>query len=312
MEVRGNWAIPNSVAPAELGLATPRFETSCLRPCPLCGCRQFSNVFGAIRRCKCCRLCLINPLGTYPGENETKDYFLKSYLPVHLENLEGTLAERRAHIAAMKVYCPMPAHPRLLDVGCALGFMLHEAKLAGWEPEGIETSEFAARYAAQHTGCPVHAGTLETAGLERESFDVVTLMDVIEHVAEPRKLIREIHQILRPGGILFIVTPNFGSLFVKLYGPRAYGVGPDHVVYFEPSTMSRLLCEVGFKRIVTGSKDFYAANMRRLLHRDGGAESGDIKATFSAHKPLRKVRKLVNHFLMRVPVGDKLIAFAQK
>lgn len=288
-------------------------EMSLLRPCPLCGSQEFSSVFDAIKRCKACRLCFVNPLGPYRGENETEDYFLNDYLPLHLANRENSLAERRSYLSAIRRRFDVAARPRLLDVGCALGFMLQEAKAAGWDATGVETSEFAAKYATEHAGCPVHTGTVENAALHSDSFDVVTLMDVIEHVAEPRTLLCEIYRILRPGGVVFIVTPNFGSLFVKLYGLRAYGVWPDqHVVYFQPSTMARMLRDVGFKRTITGSKDFYSENLRRLLRRGGGPESRNIKAAFSPQRSLGKMRILINHLLMFVPAGDKLIAFAQK
>jgi 2-polyprenyl-3-methyl-5-hydroxy-6-metoxy-1,4-benzoquinol methylase len=284
-----------------------------LRPCPLCGSQEFSSVFDPIKKCKVCRLCFVNPLGPYRGENETEDYFLNDYLPLHLANRENSLAERRSYLYAIRRRFDVSARPRLLDVGCALGFMLQEAKAAGWDATGVETSEFAARYATEHSGCTVHTGTVENAALHSDSFDVVTLMDVIEHVAEPRTLLCEIYRILRPGGVLFIVTPNFGSLFVQLYGLRAYGVWPDqHVVYFQPSTMARMLRDVGFNRVITGSKDFYSENLRQLLRRNGGAESRNIKAAFSPQRSLGRMRNLVNHLLMLVPVGDKLIAFAQK
>jgi 2-polyprenyl-3-methyl-5-hydroxy-6-metoxy-1,4-benzoquinol methylase len=255
---------------------------------------------------------MVNPLGAFRGENETEEYFLRDYLPLHSASREASMEERRAHIATILRYFELPATPKLLDVGCALGFMLEAASAAGWSPVGVETSEFAARYAGQHTGCPVYAGTLQKAALPPESFDVVTLMDVIEHVPEPFELIAEIHRILRPGGVLLIVTPNFGSLFVRLYGLKAYGVWPDqHVVYFQPSTMTQLLQTVGFNRVVAGSKDFYADNLRRLLGRSR-AQSAEIKNAFGKRSGLGKVRYFVNRVLIQTGLGDKLLALAQK
>ncbi len=283
-----------------------------LRPCPLCGLEEFTPVFQPIQRCRNCGLSLVNPLGEYPGENESQDYFLNDYLPLHLANRENSLAERRAHIAAIKERFELPIPARLLDVGCALGHMLVEAKAAGWDPTGVESSAFAARYAAESTGCPVYTGTLQRAAFSASSFDVVTLMDVIEHVAQPLELANEIYRVLRPSGVLFVVTPNFGSLFVRLYGRTAYGVWPEHhVVYFQPSTISQLLLRAGFKKIITGTKDFYSDNLRRLLRRNG-RETTDIKAAFGSRTSLGKARQLGNRILMRVPIGDKLVAFAQK
>jgi 2-polyprenyl-3-methyl-5-hydroxy-6-metoxy-1,4-benzoquinol methylase len=297
----------------ELATATTMATSPGLRPCPLCGSDLFRPVFEPIKKCRGCGFCFVNPLGDFRGENETQEYFLNEYLPLHLANRENSLAERRAHIIAIKQRFSLPARPRHLDVGCALGSMLQEARAAGWDSVGVETSEFAARYAAEHTGCQVYSGTLQSAGLPSESFDVVTLMDVIEHAPEPARLAREIHRILRPCGVLFIVTPNFDSFFVWLYGPKAYAVWPDqHVVYFQPSTMTRLLREVGFKRIITGSKDLYGENLRRLLRRNGAQAEIGIKAAFGTRTSLRKIRHLINQAFMHVTVGDKLIAFAQK
>lgn len=285
-------------------------EIRALRPCPLCGEMSSDQVFLTIRKCKDCGLRFVNPLGAFRGTNETEDYFLHEYLPLHLSNWENSLAERRAHLAMIREYCSLPPSPRLLDVGCALGFMLQEAKASGWEPVGLETSRFAAQYAQQKSNCRVFTGTLEQARFESKSFDVVTLMDLIEHVVAPRGLMDEVRRILRPDGVVFIVTPNFGSLFVKLYGPTAYSIGPDeHITYFQPSTMMRLLRQSGFSRIVVGSKDIYAANLNRLLRRE---PHQNIKGTFGNRGSLRKLRRVVNRIFMHLRLGDKLIALARK
>jgi 2-polyprenyl-3-methyl-5-hydroxy-6-metoxy-1,4-benzoquinol methylase len=298
---------------AKMTTAAPMVASSSLRPCPLCGSQRFRPVFEPIKKCLGCGFCLVNPLGEFRGESETEEYFLNDYLPLQLANRENSLAERRAHINAISRYFRLPHHPRHLDVGCALGSMLEEAKAAGWDPAGVETSEFAARYAAEHSGCPVYAGTLQKAALPSESFDVVTLMDVIEHVPYPLDLMGEIYRVLRPGGVVFIVTPNFASFFVRLYGRTAYGVWPEHhVVYFQPSTMQRLLRDVGFARIIIGSKDFYGDNLRRLLRREAANADVGLRTAFGAKTRLSQVRQIANRVFMHVPLGDKLIAFAQR
>jgi len=284
-----------------------------LRNCPLCGSQQSDLVFETIRSCRHCGLKFVSPLSNYRGENEPDEYFLSDYLPLQHSNWENGLAERRSHIEMICEYSSLPPHPRLLDVGCALGMMLQEATRLGWEAIGVETSKFAAAYAARNTGCFVYAGSLQQAAFEADSFDVATLMDVIEHVPEPCVLLDELHRVLRPGGVAFIVTPNFGSLFVRLYGPKAYGIGPEeHVTYFQRSTLKRALKKAGFRNIVVGSKDFYAENLKRLLHKDTGDAQVAIKTAFGAHTSLIRIRRLINRLLRHVPLGDKLIALATK
>jgi SAM-dependent methyltransferase len=191
--------------------------------------------------------------------------------------------------------------------------MLQEADRGGWEAVGVETSDFAARYAEEMTGCKVHRGTLLDANFESGSFDVITLMDVIEHVPEPCALLDEVYRVLRPGGVTFLVTPNFGSFFVWLYGRYAYGIGPqEHVTYFRPSTMRTALRATGFRDITVGTKDFYADNRKRLLHGDSGDIPAAIKQSFGDRFSLRFLRRLGNRALMRVPIGDKLVGLAKK
>jgi 2-polyprenyl-3-methyl-5-hydroxy-6-metoxy-1,4-benzoquinol methylase len=270
-------------------------------------------VFDTIRKCKGCGLRFVNPLGDYRGENETEEYFLQDYLPLHQSNQENSLAERRAHLDMISRHFSLPARPRLLDVGCALGFMLGEAKAAGWEAVGVETSEFAARYASEHNDCPVYHGTLQHIGFESDSFEVITLMDVIEHVPQPCELIEEVYRVLRPQGVIFLTTPNFGSLFVRLYGRNAYGIGPEeHVTYFQPATIRRLLQTAGFRKTIIGTKDVYAENLRRLIRRHDSVAQSHIKAAFKARSSLGRLRSVINRIFMHVPVGDKLIALAQK
>ena len=304
---------PSVSSPSATKMASFSTPERGLRPCPLCGSQEFRPVFDPIKKCLRCGLALVNPLGEFRGENETEEYFLRDYLPLHLANRENSLAERRAHIVAIQEHFQVPTHARLLDVGCAMGSMLEEAKAAGWDPVGVETSEFAARYAAEHAHCPVYAGTLERAAFPSESFDVVTLMDVIEHVPEPLGLIAEIHRVLKPGGVIFVVTPNFGSLFVHLYRLKAYGVWPDqHIVYFQPETITTLLRKAGFEKVVTGSKDFYGQNLKRLLGRKEAETDAAIKAAFGERTSLGTIRRIANRALMYIKLGDKLHAFGQK
>jgi 2-polyprenyl-3-methyl-5-hydroxy-6-metoxy-1,4-benzoquinol methylase len=283
------------------------------RPCPLCGVIASQPLFETIRRCSGCGLAFVSPLGEFRGEHESPEYFLNEYLPLQLANWDNSVKERRAHLDMIRRHSVLPLRPRLLDVGCALGLMLQQAKMAGWEASGVETSAFAADYAQQHTGCPVFAGTLQQARFAARSFNVVTVMDVIEHVAEPQVLVGEVYRLLVPQGVMFVVTPNFGSFFARLYGANAYGIGPqEHVNYFVPSTLWRLLRQAGFSKIVIGTKDLYAANLRRLMGKRQSKCDSDIKSAFGRHRSLESIRWLANKLFMHVKLGDKLVALAQK
>lgn len=106
-------------------------------------------------------------------------------------------------------HAPRPG--RLLDIGCGNGRLLWLARRAGWQVQGLELSVEMARYASSRVGCPVRAAdflALEPAPEERESFDVVSLRHVLEHLPEPRPAMERIGALLKPGGLLLVEMPN--------------------------------------------------------------------------------------------------------
>lgn len=146
---------------------------------------------------------------------------------------------------------------RLLDIGSAKGTFLDVARKRGWEPIGVEPSESSSNYAKQAFGVPVFAGILEEAEFPSCYFDVVTMWDLIEHLKNPSGTIAEVFRILKPGGCLFVHTPNHDSLITCISG-WLYRVSlskfplerllypPVHLYFFTPKTLSQLLHKSGF------------------------------------------------------------------
>src|SRR5437867_11790375 len=131
---------------------------------------------------------------------------------------------------------------RLLDVGCALGDFLLEAKASGWDVEGVEISAFAAEQ-ARARGLRVTTGRLEELALPAASFDVITLYDSVEHLADPVATLAAVRRLLVPGGIVHLVTPNVGGLQARLLGRLWYHYKPgEHLFYFSHRTL-RAVCE---------------------------------------------------------------------
>lgn len=136
---------------------------------------------------------------------------------------------------------------RLLDVGCALGDFVLEAKAAGWDAEGAEISQYAAARARER-GAVVHAGVLEELRLPEASYDVITLYDTIEHFADPLSTLREVQRLLVPGGLVHLVTPNVGGLQSRVLGRRWYHYKPgEHLFYFSPATLRATLERAGLR-----------------------------------------------------------------
>jgi SAM-dependent methyltransferase len=144
---------------------------------------------------------------------------------------------------------------RLLDVGCAYGFFLDTAQRRGWSAVGVELSPESSQFARERYGLEVHTGPLADAPYEPCSFDVVTIRHVLEHVPDPGELITEAGALLRPGGLLAIAVPNFGSLAARLFGAEWWWVDPPtHLFYFTRATLTRLLAKQGFQPVVHGTE----------------------------------------------------------
>lgn len=148
----------------------------------------------------------------------------------------------------------------LLDVGCGTGAFLALARERGWRVTGTELSGYACR-AAEAQGIRAVRGEVWEAGLPAASFDVVTCWHVIEHVADPRRVLEELHRLLRPGGRLLLATPNvedyiFRAAYWLARGRRPTLYEPDerelHLFHFSSRTLRALLASVGFRDIETG------------------------------------------------------------
>ena len=192
------------------------------------------------------------------------------------QRLDATFAGQAERVTAL--YGKTPG--RLLDVGCGDGRFLAAMAARGWRTEGVETDSVAAHLARQRSKSVIHETPLEAAQFPDNSFDMVSLLHVLEHVPDPRATLTEAHRILRPGGALFLAVPNAGSGEAALFGGAWYALDlPRHFWGFTPSTLSRLAEECGFAApTLRYFPLFYAFQnvrnvARRMLRRGGGQDA---------------------------------------
>jgi 2-polyprenyl-3-methyl-5-hydroxy-6-metoxy-1,4-benzoquinol methylase len=135
-----------------------------------------------------------------------------------------------------------------LEIGCSYGHFLSRARQNGWEVQGVEISRVAAEWAREEFGLEVCAGTLEeVSSALGTSYDVVVMLHVLEHDPEPARLIAQVRNLLRPGGILVIKTPNSSSWIAHVCGRTwEWLTPPAHIYLFSPDSLRLLLEQADF------------------------------------------------------------------
>lgn len=220
--------------------------------CPLCGARLDTGFVKLKRRVHTCPACrhITVPAGVVVGSDGRSIY--ESDDPVFEQdgNIEYYLDEANALAAKDKVafvgrFCAERC--RLLDAGASYGHFL-AAVSPHHDAWGLEVNRGAVEWSIQKLGVRNAVGSVyEPSSDLPMPFDVITAWDVIEHLAEPRQALDACRKLLRPGGWLFLSTPDAGSLAARAMGRHWHYLDPlQHINLFSRKNLARLLEETGF------------------------------------------------------------------
>lgn len=233
--------------------------------CPLCGsvdpvviydltrASSADAVPGTVLRCGACGMWFKRLLDggaiptAYPGEHGG-DAVARTYLqgPAARALFRSVLQHVKRSLGAQR--------PRLLDVGAGDGTLLEEAHRLGFDAQGIDHCQSNVE-AARARGLDVRLGAAEDLG-DRAAFDAVTMMDILEHVSEPMRILASARRALKPGGELVVYTPNHRAVVVKLarllhhFGvtyPVEEIFGRNHVCFFDDRSLPRAIEAAGFQ-----------------------------------------------------------------
>ena len=220
--------------------------------CPLCRSHRLSKLFSLKKeqfvRCEDCGLVHINPkpdtkviISTY------QDGYSRSY------EKKADKKTKRATRYVKRLRSKIKKTGRWLDVGCSAGFVVKASQDEGFESHGIDIDPNGIDYAKNRLNLTnVRQTTIENAGFEKASFDIISAYDVIEHVENLHTFTAQLKTLLAPGGLIDLITPNLSHWTVPNDLKRWKEIKPsEHLYYFNKRNLHSLLGRHNLKIIQT-------------------------------------------------------------
>jgi 2-polyprenyl-3-methyl-5-hydroxy-6-metoxy-1,4-benzoquinol methylase len=200
----------------------------------------------AIWQCVTCGLGRADTKDFDPGAYYTADYFSGGHSDGYSDYRGAEPVLRREFAHSVDFVRRFSNGSRLLDLGCAYGFFLKEAAKRHFEVLGIELAEDAAESCRQ-AGLNVLSGIADEANMTRiGEVDVITMLDVIEHLPQPRETLALCVRYLKPGGVIVITTGDFASLAARWAGTKwRLMTPPQHLWFFTRESLQRMAATLG-------------------------------------------------------------------
>jgi len=219
----------------------------------------------------------------------------------------------------------------VLDVGCGLGQFVEVANRSGWIAEGLELSRGAVNFALRQ-GLPVQDQDFLSGEIEPNSFDLVTLFEVIEHVPNPAEFLHRAEEVVRPGGLVYLTTPNFGSLDRYLMGKDWKLIHRAHLTYFTPRTLMALVKNTTqFEILHLETRNVSIAALRKLscglfsrltpvvdshvgleVDCDLECQTHDFRHRMSSSTPLGLAKRFANGLLNMTGLGVTIVILLRR
>ena len=260
--------------------------------CLICGSEAFQFLFEKnncrIEKCSICDLVQVTniPPMEQVEEGYDEDFFEKYYKDLESNQKRQRYVYLNFHNKVDQIEKRIIERGKILDVGCSFGFFMDVARQRGWTVAGIDVSKYAADYATQRLGLLVENKTIMEAKFEEKSFDVITMWYVIEHLPNPKQVLRYLSNFMKDDGLLVMGTSNVDSYRARIQGKRwRIWIPPEHLLFFSPKSMRNLLKKCNLELI-------------------------DLETALPYEKYIRKVK--LYGLLDKLKLSDNVIYYAKK
>jgi 2-polyprenyl-3-methyl-5-hydroxy-6-metoxy-1,4-benzoquinol methylase len=253
--------------------------------------------------CKACHFVFCDRI---PTQSELIAHY--NTYPRH-DNISEITIKRYQELA--KKFEPFRLKNTWLDVGCGNGHMLYEAKKLSWDVYGTEFTDRAVEI-CNSKGIQMNQGALDPANYQEGQFDIITFVEVIEHINTPNKELKDFHYLLREGGLLYITTPNFNSISRNILKEEWSIIEyPEHLCYYTAETLHNALVRNGFEKLELQTTGISVSRMSKgHKNHDSEKKSKDesLRDLTETKFWAQKSKALVNSILDFFKKGDTLKA----
>lgn len=237
-----------------------------------------------IVQCVSCGFKFTNPR---PEENKTGKYYKSEEYVSHSNTKKGfvnsvyQIVRKYTLLKKLQLISSYYKTGKILDIGSGTGEFLKLFKDANWETLGIEPSPDARKMAVENYNLDIKEEA-EINNLETESFDVITMWHVLEHVPKLNERIEDLKRLIKPNGIIIIAVPNCTSLDAKIYKKNwaAYDV-PRHLYHFSPKDIDTIFKNHGLKVFRTLPMIFDSFYVSMLSEKIKTGKSNIIRALWN-------------------------------
>jgi 2-polyprenyl-3-methyl-5-hydroxy-6-metoxy-1,4-benzoquinol methylase len=218
-------------------------------------------------------------------------------------SIYSELEEKKASYIVMKLGEFVINKGTMLDIGSSNGRLMLSALKQGWSTHGIEANaDLVADCLAQQL--QVKQGFFpDDMPRHWAEFDLITMLDVLEHVERPIEFLEKVQGLLKPNGLVVIQVPNFNSLIIRLEGAKDSNFCHGHWTYYEPATLDRVMQKAGFVKLFS---ETIISELDRILQ----FEEMQVMATIKeiTGRELVSLDQLTVEYLHQNSLGYKVLA----
>ncbi len=287
--------------------------------CPICESKKTASINGYEKdylvRCSQCSF-------VYSNLKPTKDELDNTYGLYEYSNsvpTEVTIEKIKKLVAFLMNQIHIK---NVLDIACGNGIILCQFKKLGYNTYGTEYDSRLEEIGEKKGFTMLPGGVLPSKPDGKTSFDLIIFTEIIEHINNPKEVINNIYNLLSSNGILYITTPNFDSLERKLLG-NGWGMicYPEHISYYSPKTLHKLLTKSGFKKIHLYTENIsifriveYMRNSKneKNVHLNPEAISAKAQKLVSENIFAKAIKNLLNKLLNITKSGTSIVAVYRK